>query len=301
MSDFTFSSEFWNWWVIVLTVGNILACWWLIAWTSKRRAGEAAMGEPTGHSWDETLQEFNNPLPRWWLWLFHITLVFGLVYLALYPGLGKFSGAWGWTQEVQYDREMQRAAERFEPIFAAYAEQDLAMLAQDPEALKIGQRLFLNYCATCHGSDAHGSTGFPNLADGDWLYGGEPETVKASILDGRQGAMPGWQEALGDAGVEEVTAYVIQLSGRDADAAKAEAGKARFEAMCVACHGADGTGNKALGAPDLTDSVWLYGGSPGVIRQSIANGRNGVMPAHREFLGEHKAHLLAAYVYSLSQ
>ncbi|MDX5445590.1 MAG: c-type cytochrome, partial [Zoogloeaceae bacterium] len=169
------------------------------------------------------------------------------------------------------------------------------------KALQVGQRLFLNYCATCHGSDAHGSPGFPNLADGDWLYGGEPETIKASILDGRRGVMPGWQDALGDAGVDEVSAYVIQLSGRDADAAKADAGKARFEMMCVACHGTDGTGNKALGAPDLTDGTWLYGGSPGVIRQSIAAGRNGVMPAHRDFLGEHKAHLLAAYVYSLSK
>ena len=300
-ADFVFTSEFWNWWVIALTLGNIFACWWLIAWTAKKKAGEAASGAVTGHTWDETLQEYNNPLPRWWLWLFHITLVFGLIYLALYPGLGKFAGVWGWTQEDQYDREMQRAAEQYDPIFAAYAQQDIVALAADQKALQVGQRLFLNYCATCHGSDAHGSPGFPNLADGDWLYGGEPETIKASILDGRRGVMPGWQDALGDAGVDEVSAYVIQLSGRDADAAKADAGKARFEMMCVACHGADGTGNKALGAPDLTDGTWLYGGSPGVIRQSIAAGRNGVMPAHRDFLGEHKAHLLAAYVYSLSK
>ncbi|MFP5505609.1 MAG: cytochrome-c oxidase, cbb3-type subunit III [Gammaproteobacteria bacterium] len=300
-ADFVFTSEFWNWWVIALTLGNILACWWLIAWTAKKKAGEAASGAVTGHTWDETLQEYNNPLPRWWLWLFHITLVFGLIYLALYPGLGKFAGVWGWTQEQQYDQEMQRAAEQYDPIFAAYAQQDIAALAGDQKAIQVGQRLFLNYCATCHGSDAHGSPGFPNLADGDWLYGGEPETIKASILDGRRGVMPGWQDALGDAGVEEVTAYVIQLSGRDADATKASAGKARFEMMCAACHGVDGTGNTALGAPDLTDNVWLYGGSPGVIRQSIAQGRNGVMPPHREFLGENKAHLLAAYVYSLNK
>ncbi|MFA7386201.1 MAG: cytochrome-c oxidase, cbb3-type subunit III [Thiohalobacteraceae bacterium] len=299
--DFVFSSEFWNWWVILLTLGNILACWWLIAWTSRKRTGEAANGAVTGHTWDGSLQEYNNPLPRWWLWLFHLTLVFGLIYLVLYPGLGKFSGAWNWTQENQYADEMQRAAEKFGPIFAAYAQQDLAQVARDPDAAKIGQRLFLNYCATCHGSDANGTPGFPNLADNDWLYGGEPETIKASILDGRQGVMPGWKDALGTTGVEEVTAYVVQLSGREADAAAATAGKARFDAMCVACHGADGTGNKALGAPDLTDNVWLYGGSPGVIQQTIASGRNGVMPAHREFLGEDKVHLLAAYIYSLSQ
>jgi cytochrome c oxidase cbb3-type subunit III len=300
-ADFVFTSEFWNWWVIALTLGNILACWWLIAWTSKKKTGESASGAVTGHTWDENLQEYNNPLPRWWLWLFHITLVFGLIYLALYPGLGKFTGVWGWTQEDQYDREMQRAAEQYDPIFAAYAQQDIMTLAKDPQAIKVGQRLFLNYCSTCHGSDARGSPGFPNLSDGHWQYGGEPEAIKTSILDGRTGVMPAWQDALGDAGVEEVTAYVIQLSGRDADAAKATAGKARFDMMCAACHGADGTGNTALGAPDLTSNVWVYGGSPGVIRQSIAQGRNGVMPPHREFLGEHKAHLLAAYVYSLSQ
>lgn len=300
MNDFVFSSEFWNWWVIALTLGNILACWWLIAWTGKKKAGEAAAGAVTGHTWDESLQEYNNPLPRWWLWLFHITLVFGLVYLALYPGLGKFSGAWKWTQEDQYAGEMQRAAEKFDPIFAAYAQKDIAALAADPEAIKVGQRLFLNYCATCHGSDAHGSPGFPNLSDNDWLYGGEPDTLKASILDGRQGAMPAWKDVLGEAGVEQVTAYVIQLSGREADAAKASAGKTLFETNCAACHMPDGTGNKALGAPNLADGTWLYGGSPGVIQQSIAQGRNGKMPAHREFLGEHKAHLLAAYVYSLS-
>ena len=299
-NDFVFSSEFWNWWVIALTLGNILACWWLIAWTSKKRTGEAVAGAVTGHTWDESLQEYNNPLPRWWLWLFHITLVFSLIYLALYPGLGKFTGVLGWTEEKQYDQEMQAAADKFDPIFAAYAQKEIAALVQDPQAIKIGQRLFLNYCSTCHGSDAHGNIGFPNLSDNDWLYGGEPETIKTSILDGRQGVMPAWKDALSDAGVEEVAAYVIQLSGREADSTKAAAGKARFEMMCVACHGADGTGNKALGAPNLTDKIWLYGGSPGVIKLSIANGRNGKMPAHREFLGEQKAHLLAAYVYSLS-
>lgn len=301
MSDFEFSSEFWNWWVIALTLGNIFACWWLIAWTSKKRVGESAVGETTGHSWDEGLEEYNNPLPRWWLWLFHITLVFSLIYLVLYPGLGKFTGVLNWTQENQYDQEIKVAQERFDPIFAAYAQRPIPELAQDAQAVKAGQRLYLNYCATCHGSDAHGGPGFPNLSDNIWLYGGEPDTIKTSILDGRQGIMPAWQDALGDAGVDEVTAYVISISGRDADPVKAEAGKARFDMMCVACHAADGTGNPALGAPDLTDAEWLYGGSPGMIQHSIAKGRNGHMPSHREFLGEDRAHLLAAYVYSLSR
>lgn len=300
MNDFTFSSSFWHAWVIALTLANIAACWWLIAWTSKRRQGETESGATTGHSWDETLEEYNNPLPRWWLWLFHITLVFGLIYLLLYPGLGSFSGLWDWTQESQYEQEMQAAATRFDPLFTAYAETDIPTLAQDPQAGKIGLRLFLNYCATCHGSDARGAPGFPNLTDSEWLYGSDPETLKASIRDGRQGSMPGWQQALGDAGVDAVTAYVIQLSGRPAEASQAAAGKTHFATLCAGCHGVDGRGNTALGAPDLTNDSWLYGASPGAIRHSIAAGRNGHMPAHGEFLGAAKVHLLTAYVYSLN-
>jgi len=300
MNDFVFTSDFWSWWVIVLTVGNILGCWWLIRWTSKPQAGEAASGDVTGHTWDETLQEYNNPLPRWWLWMFYLTMVFGLAYLALYPGLGVYKGQLGWTEESQYEAEMKAAAEKYDPIFANFAKQDIANLAKDPEAVKVGQRLFLNYCATCHGSDARGTLGFPNLADDDWLYGGEPDTIKTTIMYGRSGAMPPWQAALGDKGVDEVAEYVLSLSGRSQDAAKAEAGKARFEMMCAACHGADAKGTKAMGAPNLTDNIWLYGGSPGKVRESISKGRNGRMPAHADFLGENKVHLLAAYVYSLS-
>ena len=300
MNDFAFTSDFWSWWVIVLTVGNILACWWLIVWASKRRAGEAAVGDVTGHTWDEDLAEYNNPLPRWWLWLFHITLVFGLVYLAAYPGLGKFRGFLGWTEESQYEAEMAAAEAKYGPIFAAFAARDLEDLARDPDALKVGQRLFLNYCATCHGSDARGTHGFPDLTDNDWLYGGDPETIKKSILDGRQGAMPAWEQVLGEQGLDEVTEYVLSLAGRDHDAKLAEAGKTRFETLCAGCHQADGSGNQALGAPRLNDNIWLYGGSRGTIQESIAKGRNGRMPAHRDFLGEDKVHLLAAYVYSLS-
>jgi len=300
MNDFVFTSDFWSWWVIVLTVGNILGCWWLIRWTSKPQAGEAASGDVTGHTWDETLQEYNNPLPCWWLWMFYLTMVFGLAYLALYPGLGVYKGQLGWTEESQYEAEMKAAAEKYGPIFANFANQDIVVLAKNPEAVKIGQRLFLNYCATCHGSDARGTLGFPNLTDNDWLYGGKPDTIQTTILHGRSGAMPSWQASLGDQGVDEVTEYVLSLSGRDQDAAKAEAGKARFELMCAACHGADAKGNQALGAPNLTDNIWLYGGSPGKIRESISKGRNGRMPAHADFLGKDKVHLLAAYVYSLS-
>lgn len=300
MNDFVFTSDFWSWFIIVLSLGYVFGCWWLIVWASKRREGEAATGDVTGHTWDETLQEYNNPLPRWWLWLFYGTMVFGLVYFALYPGLGKFQGILGWTEESQYEEEMAAAEQRYAPIFKRYASQDLAALAKDPEATKIGHRLYLNYCAVCHGSDAGGGPGFPSLKDDDWLWGGEPEAIKASIMNGRQGAMPAWGPIIGDQGVEQVAAYVQSLSGRNVDAGLAAAGKPIFETNCAACHGMDGKGNTALGAPNLTDNIWLYGASAGAIKQTIANGRNGVMPAHGNFLGEDKVHLLAAYIYSLS-
>ncbi|HKK04595.1 MAG TPA: cytochrome-c oxidase, cbb3-type subunit III [Gammaproteobacteria bacterium] len=293
-------SSFWSWYVTLLTLGNIVACYWLIRWSSRRRAGEAPQGEVTGHTWDEDLQEYNNPLPRWWLWLFYITIVFGFVYLALYPGLGSYKGLLGWTEKSQYEQEMAAAKQEYGPIFAKYQKEGIAALAADPKAREIGQRLFLNYCAQCHGSDAGGGPGFPNLTDNDWLYGGQPETIQKTILDGRNGVMPAWGKILGDEGVDQVAAYVESLSGRQADPQLVEAGRAKFQTYCVACHGADGKGNQALGAPNLTDNTWLYGGSPMTIKETIRNGRQGHMPAHRDFLGEAKVHLLAAYVYSLS-
>ncbi len=292
--------EFWSWFIIVLTVGNILACWWLIRWTTKPRQGEAVAGSVTGHTWDENLQEYNNPLPRWWLWLFYITIVFGFVYLALYPGLGNFGGLLGWTQQKQYEGEVQAADAKYRPIFEKFAREDIAALATNHDALEIGRRLFLNNCAVCHGSDAGGGPGFPNLRDGDWLYGGDPQTLQTTILNGRNGSMPAWGAVLGEDGVRQAAAYVQQLSGQSVDPQLAAAGKAKFETYCVACHGADGKGNPALGAPNLTDNVWLYGGSPGVIQETITHGRNGHMPAQADLLGPDKVHLLAAYVYSLS-
>ncbi len=294
-------SSFWHWWVIVITVVNILACYWLIKWTMKSRPGEAAEGDVTGHSWDG-LEELNNPMPRWWLWLFYGTIIFAFAYLALYPGLGNFKGFLGWTQENQWEAEIKNADEQYGPIFQKFASQDIPTLAKDSEALDIGRRLYLNYCALCHGSDAGGAPGFPSLADDAWMYGGSPEQIEASILNGRAGVMPALGAALGgDEGVKQVAAYVASLSGRDVDPALAEAGKEKYAAACAACHMPDGTGNEALGAPNLTDKVWIYGSTMASIEESIRNGRKGVMPAHKDFLGEDKVRLLAAYVYSLSQ
>ena len=290
-------SSFFNWWVIVITLVNIFACYWLIKWTMKSRPDESAVGEATGHKWDG-LEELNNPLPKWWLWMFYFTIVFSLVYLVLYPGLGNFKGTLGWTSHNQYDGEIADSDAKYGPIFAAFSAKSIPDLAKDPAAIKAGESLFSSYCSQCHGSDAKGTTGYPNLSDNDWLYGGEPAQIKQSILMGRNGVMPAL--GLSAENAENVAAYVQSLSGRNVDAASAEAGKAQFQIMCVACHGADAKGNYLLGAPNLTDTTWLHGSTAGAIKKTIAEGRISKMPAHQEFLGEDKAHVLAGYIYSLS-
>ena len=309
MSEMT---PFWQGWIIVLSVGNLLACLWLIWWATKKRGNAEATGDVMPHTWDGDLQEYNNPLPRWWLWLFYGTLIFAVIYYTLYPGL--WDGVLGWTSAdkslrstavvSQYEAEMKVADDKYGPIFAKFRSVAIPELAKNEEANGMGKRLFLTYCMQCHGSDAQGSRGFPKLADKDWLWGGTPEQIKASITNGRgpglNAGMPSHAH-LGAEKIDQVANYVVTLSGRKADAAKAEAGKQVFtEAGCIACHGPDGKGNPMLGAPNLTDKTWLYGASMGTIKKTITNGRNGVMPAHKDLLGEDKIHLLTAYVYSLS-
>jgi cytochrome c oxidase cbb3-type subunit 3 len=299
MADFT--SSFWNWYIIIPTIGGIIGCFLLVRRLSGTSAKQGEKAESMGHVWDEDLEELNNPLPGWWLKLFYITMVFGLIYLALFPGLGSFPGLLGWTSHGQYEREMDVADATYGPLFTRYREMSIPAVAADPEARKMGERLFVTYCAACHGSDARGARGFPNLRDNDWLYGGSPEQIEQTILYGRNGVMPAWQDALGGKqGVADVVQYVMSLSGRNVDQAAAARGKVKFQTFCVACHGADGKGNQAIGAPNLTDNIWLYGGSEKAITETIAKGRNGKMPAQKDTLGEDKVHLLAAYVYSLS-
>ena len=298
MADFT--SSFWNWFIIIPTLGGIIGCYLMIRWLSGEISPED-QAKSMGHVWDEDLEELNNPLPRWWLGMFYITLVFGIVYLLLYPGLGNFAGLLGWTSLSQYQEEVDIGDAKFGPLFSRYREMSIPAVAADATARKMGERLFVNYCATCHGSDARGARGFPNLRDNDWLYGGTPEQIEQSILNGRNGVMPAWEQALGgQQGVSDVTEYVFKLGGRDIDAAAAGRGKEKYGMLCASCHGADGSGNQLLGAPNLTDNVWLYGGSQARVMESVAIGRNGQMPPHEEFLGRDKARLLAAYVYSLS-
>jgi cytochrome c oxidase cbb3-type subunit 3 len=295
-----FSSGFWTPYIAIVTLVSIVACGVLLWRLSTKRLAPGQKAGVVGHVWDENLEEYNNPLPRWWMWLFWITLVFGIGYLVLYPGLGSFAGALKWSSTGQYDREQALAKERYEPIFAKYTAMDIPAVAADGQAREIGQRLFLNYCSQCHASDARGGRGFPDLTDEDWLYGGSPGAIVASIQQGRSGIMPPWPQ-LGEDGIRNVTHYVLQIAGRTHDELKAVQGEALFAANCAACHGADGKGNPALGAPDLTDEIWLYGGGETSIEQSVSKGRNGQMPAWGEFLGADKIHVLAAYVYGLSQ
>ena len=301
MADFP--SDFWNLYITVLTLISIAGCAILLWSQSRQRAGVTATPgsvDTTGHVWDEDLTELNTPMPRWWMWLFYITIAFALGYLYLYPGLGTYAGKLGWKSSTAYQQELVKANADFGPLFDKYLHQDLKVVAADPQAHAIGERLFLTYCAQCHGSDARGSKGFPDLTDNDWLHGGSPDAIETSILHGRVGQMPSMAAALGsDKDVENVAHYVLSLSGSTADPIKVAFGKPKF-AVCAACHTATGAGNQALGSANLTDKIWLYGGSVETVMETIRKGRTNTMPPFQDFLGDAKVHVLAAYVWSLS-
>lgn len=294
-------SAFWSGWVVVLTIGTIIGCLWLLQVNSKRRVGKAA-DDTTGHVWDRDLREYNNPLPRWWLWLFWLTGLFCFAYLVAYAGLVAFDGMLGWTQSGQYEREVAEAERRFGNVYAAFASIPLDELPRHPDAVRLGRNLFLNRCATCHGSDGRGARGYPNLTDDVWLYGSAPETIEATVTHGRTGAMPALGAALGEAGLNEVVAYLLSRSGRGATEANLiAAGQQKFVQFCSACHGPDGHGNPALGAPNLTDEEWLHGSTEADIRDVIMNGRVNQMPAQGGVLNADRIRVLVAYVLSLSQ
>ena len=297
MADFTGSG--WSVYIMVVTAISLAFCLWITVVLSKKPPAGERVGT-TGHTWDETLEEMNNPLPRWWIYLFYLTIVFAVVYLVLYPGFGANKGSFGWTQVSQYENEVAKANAAVEPLFAKYLRQDIAEVAADPQARAMGERMYLTYCVQCHGSDARGSKGFPNLSDTDWLHGGDGATLVKTISEGRMGVMPPMAAAVGTASdVENVANFVLSLSGSAHDAVKAELGKPKFVA-CAACHGAEGKGNPALGAPNLTDKVWLYGGSLATVVESINKGRSNQMPAFKDLLAPGKIQVLAAYVWSLS-
>jgi cytochrome c oxidase cbb3-type subunit III len=250
-------SGFWNAWVMGLIAVNLLLTVWLIWWSKKIPAGDAqSESETTGHVYDG-LEEYNNPLPRWWLYMFYLTIIFGLGYFALYPGFGNVKGYLGWSQQSQYGEEMKDTDAKYNPIYNKYAAMPVSQIIKDDEAQKIGKRLFLNYCSVCHGTDARGSRNFPNLTDSDWLYGGNFDEIQTTVLNGRGGIMPPKGGLpMTDDELDNMVQYVMSLSGRKVDEAKAAQGKAKF-AICSACHMPNGTGNKAMGSPNLTDDIWF--------------------------------------------
>ena len=296
MSDFT--SPFWAWYIFIIVAGSIIWLFYLLMTQNKDKNSSTEI-KPTGHKWDEDLEELNTPLPRWWLQLFYATNIFAVGYLILYPGIAIFDGVLGWSSVGAYYAEQEAAELKYGEQYVNYLKQDVATLATNKDAITTGSRLFSTYCTQCHGSDAGGGPGFPNLRDGAWLWGGDVAQIKQTITSGRMAAMPAWGAVLGEDGVKNVGAYVMSLSGRKT-AGDLDAGKEKYQQLCVACHGAEARGNIALGAPNLTDEKWLYGSSRRSIEKSITEGRNGRMPAFGEFLGEGKVHLLTAYVYSLS-
>ncbi len=299
--DFKNTSDFvsggWGIYISVLTLVSVLACA-LFLWVQS--SAKINPGKTTGHEWDEDLAEYNNPLPSWWRWLFYLTIVFSLGYLWLYPGLGTNKGAWAWSARDQYDRETAAANAQFDKAYGALLKQDIVTVSKSAEAREAGLHLFLTYCIQCHGSDAKGSSSFPNLTDKDWLWGGTPDKIKETLTLGRTAMMPakGVKPDMDGEQIKDVANYVRSHSGLSSDSIRAQHGKDVYMMACAACHGAEGKGNVGL-APNLTDKIWLYGSSEDKIIEGIIKGRNNHMPAFGDFLGEAKVHLLAAYVYGL--
>lgn len=290
-------SSFWSGWIIVLTSITLVLITWLLFANRKRNPIDETT---TGHSYDG-IEEWDNPLPGWWFSMFLITIVWGVAYLVAYPGMGNFPGLLGWTQLEQHEKEVSVAEAKYRGMRDKYLAMSIEDIYQDPRARKMGMRIYGNNCSQCHGLDAAGAMGFPSLADTDWLYGGSADMIKHSIVNGRQAVMPPWEAILGEDGIAEATAYLLSLNARDANPALVDAGEKHYQTYCLACHGPEAKGNPLLGAPNLTNGIWLYGGNEEQIAETLRAGRNGQMPAFGDKLGEDKIHLVAAYVYGLSQ
>ncbi|CAN7280092.1 cytochrome-c oxidase, cbb3-type subunit III [Polaromonas sp. LjRoot131] len=297
MSDFT--DNFWSWYVAALTLVGILGALVLL-WATARQKVVPSSDNTTGHVWDEDLRESNNPMPRWWMWLFVISVIYSLLYLVAYPGLGAYKGEMGWSTRGEYDVAMVKADKELAPLYTQFTAQSPEQLAGDASAMAVGERLFMNNCAQCHGSDARGSKGFPNLADSDWLHGGSADKIKETLTGGRKGQMPPMAAAVGTPDdVRNVAQYVLSLSGGPHDSVRAQLGKSKFTA-CAACHGMDGKGNTAIGAPNLADDIWLHGWGEQAIVDIVNKGKTNEMPAQAGKLTEAQIHVLTAYIWGLS-
>ncbi|WKD50490.1 cytochrome-c oxidase, cbb3-type subunit III [Microbulbifer spongiae] len=295
-------STFWSLWVIVLTLTNLALIVWVLFANRKVAVDDQALPEnkTTGHVYDG-IEEYDNPLPKWWFMLFIVTLVFSAAYLLIYPGMGNFKGLADWTSVGALEASEAKAQVQFDETFGKYRDMPIEEIAQSREALKMGSRIFANNCAVCHGADGGGNFGFPDLTDNAWLYGGTPEKILETLYNGRQGVMPPQGPVIGEEGVKNTTEYVLSLNGLEHDAAMAAEGQKVFNTVCMACHGLDAKGNQTLGAPNLTDDIWLYGSSREQIQHTIRGGRSNMMPAQRDKLRDDKIRLVAAYVYSLSR
>ncbi len=294
----------WSWYVILLVVSNIIGCTALLWWTSKKAKGN----EGTSHIWDGDITEYDKPLPRWWINLFYITIVFSIAYMFWYGGFGSYNGFSSWTSQSEHATQKAAGDARLAEAFRPYDGKPIDELARDAQAVALGRSIFTNQCATCHGSAGQGAIGYPNLTDTVWHWGGTPADILQTVLHGRNAVMPSWSEALtamgGANAVEDVTTYVLWMTDPSLAATNGDAiarGRGLYANVCAACHGADGKGMTALGAPDLTDDYWLYGRSRAAIREGIERGRNGSMPAQEGLLGETRSRLAAAYVWTLSQ
>lgn len=298
MSSDLFSSP-WHWFVVIVVLANIFACWWLLRWSSKTTVHSD--DGTTGHVWDEDLQEYNNPLPRWWLILFHVSIVVGLGYLVLYPGLGNFAGKLGWTQVGEMEASLQKHSVKAQELQAFWNKMSPEELSTNSTAMQTGGRLFSHYCAMCHGSDAKGTKGYPDLTDNVWLWGEDINSIEATIRHGRIAAMPAWGTQLNESEITAVASYTQHLSGKSVDEALVNQGKEQYQKNCLACHGSEGKGMQALGAPDLTNDNWLYGSDLKSLEHTIKNGRTGVMPPQESLMSDYEIKLLTAYIYSFQQ
>ena len=294
-----FTSPFWHYYIVAIVVASFIYVTWLLLSQDKVKLKKGEEVKTTGHSWDG-IEEYNNPMPRWWFWMFIMTILFGIGYLVAYPGMGDYKGTFNWTSHNQYEREVAAADKTVNALYGKYSKMKVEDVAKDKNAMTIGKNLFDTYCIQCHGSDAQGSRGFPNLTDSDWIYGGTPEKIHETITNGRIGIMMPWGPNLGTEGVRDVANYVMSLSkDRAYDEDRAARGKEIFQANCVACHGANGQGTMGI-APRLNDNIWLWGGSEKAIIETITSGRHNQMPAWKDFLTEDKIHLLTAYVWGKS-
>lgn len=288
-------SSGWSWFVILGTLGSLLAAVALLIF-NRKTSGE----ETTGHEWDG-IEELDNPLPFWWVGLFVVSIIYALGYLIWYPGLGNVQGAGGWTSNNQLQDDLAAHQTRFAPVYADLAAMTPDELVKDRLAQQVGRRLFINHCSTCHGITAEGTTGFPNLKDDEWIWGEGFSNVKHAIENGRSAIMPAWGPALGEQGVSDMVQYLLALSSRDHGAQAAARGRDQFTTLCAACHGQDGTGKSELGAPNLTDNIWLYGGRAKDLANTLNNGRAGQMPSFAGILDDQRIHILAGYVSGLSK